>query len=174
LLAALFYAGYLLLVARARSHARSPFSTAEVMLWTTLACALVLLPLTLLAGEPLWPQSARGWAVLAGLALLSHGAGQGLIAYALAHLPATFSAVGLLVQPLAAAVFAWLLLAEPLGPLQGVGGAIVLAGIVICRLAAAAPAGKSLMSGTPSSPSMQAVPSAVRAQSPGKMERGET
>lgn len=129
--AALFYSGYLLGVSRLRRHA----SAVEVMWWTTLACAAALLPLTLLLGEPLWPQSARGWWMLMGLALVSQIAGQGLIAWALAHLPASFSSVSLLVQPVAAAVFAWILLAEPFGALQALGGAIVLGGIVTCRLA---------------------------------------
>lgn len=143
LLAAVFYAGYLLLVTRARSRAQNPFSAGEAMFWTTLACAGLLLPLMLLTGERLLPHSAQGWSVLAGLALLSHCAGQGLIAYALAHLPAAFSAVGLLVQPLAAAVFAWALLAEPLGARQAAGAAIVLAGILLCRLAVTAPSGET-------------------------------
>lgn len=129
LAAALFYSGYILLVARARSV----YSAAQTMWWTTLACAVLLLPITLLNGERLLPDSAQGWLVLAGMAFLSHCAGQGLIAYALAHLPAAFSAVGLLVQPLAAALFAWLLLTEPLGARQALGGAIILAGILICR-----------------------------------------
>ena len=73
--------------------------------------------------------------MLAGLALLSHVAGQGLIAYSMAQLPASFSAVGLLVQPVAAAGFAWWLLAEPFGPRQALGGAIVLGGILLCRQA---------------------------------------
>jgi drug/metabolite transporter (DMT)-like permease len=131
MVAAVFYAGYLLGVARSRAR----FSALAVMFWTTLATAAVLLPITLAAGETLWPASARGWAVLLGLALASHVAGQGLIAWALAHLPASFSAVGLLIQPLAAAFFAWALLGEPFGARQALGGAIVLAGIVICRLA---------------------------------------
>lgn len=126
---AVFYAGYLLTVSRQRRQV----STLDVMWWSTLACAAVLLPLTLLLGEPLWPQSARGWAVLAGMALLAQVAGQGLIAWAMAHLPASFSAVSLLVQPVAATTLAWLLLAEPFGPLQALGGAVVLGGIVMCR-----------------------------------------
>lgn len=141
LLAAVFYAGYLLLVAQSRT--RSASSTAAVMFWTTLACAALLLPLALLAGETLLPATLRGWTVLIGLALLSHCAGQGLIAYALAHLPTAFSAVGLLLQPLAAAVFAWLLLAEPLGPRQALGAAVVLAGILVCRFSVTAPAGET-------------------------------
>jgi len=41
------------------------------------------------------------------------------------------------VQPVAAAILAWVLLAEPFGALQALGGAVVIAGIVICRLAMA-------------------------------------
>jgi drug/metabolite transporter (DMT)-like permease len=99
---------------------------------TTLT-AIVLFPVALATGEPMLPETARGWWILVGLALVSHAAGQGLIAYALAHLPAAFSSVSLLFQPVMAALFAWLLLAEPLVPLQIVGGAIVLAGIYLAR-----------------------------------------
>jgi drug/metabolite transporter (DMT)-like permease len=130
-LAAVFYAGYLLGVSRVRRHA----SAEEVMWWSTLATALVLLPAMLLAGDTVWPASAGGWGVLLGLALVSQVLGQGLIAWGMAHLPAAFSSVSLLVQPVAAAVLAWLLLAEPFGAVQALGGAIVLAGIVACRLA---------------------------------------
>jgi drug/metabolite transporter (DMT)-like permease len=128
---AMFYAGYLLGVSRLRQSR----SAIEVMWWTTLACTLVLLPLVIALGEPLWPRSAQGWAVLVGMAWLSHVGGQGLIAYSMAHLPASFSAVSLLVQPVAATVFAWLLLDERFGTLQAIGGAVVLGGIVTCRLA---------------------------------------
>ena len=94
---------------------------------------LALLPVALAAGEALLPATAAGWLPLIGLALVSHVLGQSLIAYALAQLPAAFSSVSLLLQPATAALLAWLLLAEPLGPLQGLGAAIVAAGIVIAR-----------------------------------------
>jgi drug/metabolite transporter (DMT)-like permease len=128
---ALFYAGYQLTV----SHQRRDTSTIELMFWSTLACTVVLLPVTLATGEPFWPQSARGWCVLLGMALISQVAGQGLIAWAMAHLSAAFSSVSLLVQPVAAALLAWVVLSEAFGLLQALGGAVVLAGIVICRLA---------------------------------------
>jgi drug/metabolite transporter (DMT)-like permease len=79
------------------------------------------------------PSSAWGWGVLFGLALVSHALGQGLIAYALAHLPAAFSSVSLLFQPVMAAAFAWVLLSEPLVPLQMAGGLVVLLGIYLAR-----------------------------------------
>ncbi len=52
---------------------------------------------------------------------------------ALAHLPASLSAATLLIQPLTAAIMAWLILGEPIGPFQVVGGAILLGGIFIAR-----------------------------------------
>jgi drug/metabolite transporter (DMT)-like permease len=69
--------------------------------------------------------------------LITHAAGQGLIAYALAHLPAAFSSVGLLLQPVVAALFAWILLSEPLMALQIAGGLVVLAAIWLARRASA-------------------------------------
>ncbi len=64
---------------------------------------------------------------------MSHAAGQGLITYALAHLPAAFSSVSVLFQPVMAAVFAWVLLGEPLAPQQIAGGGVVLLGIYLSR-----------------------------------------
>jgi drug/metabolite transporter (DMT)-like permease len=86
-----------------------------------------------LSGEDLLPAVPEGWLVLIGLALISHVGGQSLIAYALAHLPAAFSSVGLLVQPVTAAFLAWLLLSETLGLAQVIGGIVVLGGIFVAR-----------------------------------------
>ncbi len=127
---AIFYAWYLLAVKRLRDRGAG---TLQLMAATSTITAIVLLPVALATGEPLLPASAAGWAKLLGLALISHAAGQGLIAYALAHLPAAFSSVSLLSQPVMAAVFAWILLAEPLVALQMAGGIIVLAGIYLAR-----------------------------------------
>jgi drug/metabolite transporter (DMT)-like permease len=127
---AIFYAGYLLAVKELRDRGAQ---TLEVMAVTTTVTALLLLPVALGSGEAFLPQSARGWLTLGALAWISHCAGQGLIAYSLAHLPAAFSSVSLLFQPVMAALFGWLLLGEALAPLQIAGGAIVLAGIYTAR-----------------------------------------
>src|SRR6185436_2520071 len=108
-------------------------STLQLMAITSTITAVLLLPAALASGEVFFPSSAYGWWVLIGLALISHAAGQGLIAYALAHLPAAFSSVSLLLQPVMAALFAWLLLAEGLVPLQIAGGIVVLFGIYLAR-----------------------------------------
>ena len=70
-----------------------------------------------------------------GLALVAQVVGQGLIAYALAYLPASFGSVVMLLQPLAAAVYAAWILGERLTATQFAGGAIVLAAIVLANRA---------------------------------------
>ena len=127
---AMFYAGYILAVKGLRDRGAS---TLHLMAVTSTLTAILLLPAALATGEAFFPTTTSGWLVLLGLALVSHAAGQGLIAFALAHLPAAFSSVGLLLQPVVAAIFAWVLLAEPLVGLQVAGGLIVLAGIYLAR-----------------------------------------
>ena len=127
---AMFYAGYILAVKGLRDRGET---TLHLMAVTSTITALFLLPVALASGEQMLPSSAFGWWMLIGLALISHAAGQGLIAYALAHLPAAFSSVSLLFQPVMAALFAWLLLSEGLVPLQIAGGIVVLFGIYLAR-----------------------------------------
>lgn len=129
---AMFYGGYILVVVRLRrAH-----SVATVMTWGAAVAALILFPLALAAGERLVPPSVGGWIALALLGLVCQAAAQGAIAYALAHLPASLSAVTLLIQPLTAAVMAWVILDEPIGAFQFAGGVLLLIGIFIARRSA--------------------------------------
>lgn len=126
---AVFLASLLIAVERLRRD----FSAGAIMLWTSTGTAAVLLPVALLTGEPMIAVTAQGWLMLLGLAVISHAAGQGLVVYALAHLPATLAATGLLFEPVAAALMAMLILAEPVTAWQMVGGGIILWGILIAR-----------------------------------------
>lgn len=129
LITALFFGSYM--VALASLRARVPAAT--VMFWSSLVTCLGLLPAAFIAGESIMPTTLPGLAVLIALAWVSQSAGQGLIAYALGHAPASFSALVILIEPLTAAVLGWLLLSERLGPLQLAGAAVVLAGILVAR-----------------------------------------
>jgi drug/metabolite transporter (DMT)-like permease len=129
-LTGVFYAGYMLAIKAARD---AQASTARLMAWSTTITAAALLPFALLDPHPLLPAAAHGWLILAGLALVTQVLGQGLIAYAFAHLPASLSSVSLLLQPVMATLFAWALFGEAIGPSQLVGGAVVLAGIWLAR-----------------------------------------
>jgi len=125
-----FYAGYMLAIKFARDAGAS---TPRLMAWSTTITAVALFPVAFFSPQPLLPAGAEGWLVLVGLAIVSQILGQGLIAYAFAHLPASLSSVSLLIQPVMAAIFAWIIFGEAIGPLQFVGGAVVLAGIWLAK-----------------------------------------
>ncbi len=129
LITAIFYGGYIVSVGRLRARLTTP----AIMAWSGLVTCAGLLPIALISGESLIAPTLHGWLVLFGLALISHAGGQSLIAYALAHLPAAFSSVSLLLQPAVAALLAWGILGEALGPVQGGGALLILAGIWLAR-----------------------------------------
>jgi drug/metabolite transporter (DMT)-like permease len=139
IITALFYAAYLLQIKRLRAGT----STARIMASTSVVTALIVLPVALLLGESIVPGSLRGWSIVLGLALVSHVAGQSLIAYALAHLPASLGSVSLLIQPLFSAFFAWLILGESIVALQIAGGITTLVGIGIAHRAGVLKAARS-------------------------------
>ncbi len=126
---AVFYAAYQLVIKEARDR----YATARLMAWSTTITGLALLPFALLAPGPFLPLQAAGWLPLLGLALLAQIGGQTVIAYASAHLPASLSSVSLLLQPLTAAVAAWLIFGEAIAPLQMLGGALLLWGIYLSK-----------------------------------------
>ncbi len=128
---ALFYAAYQVTVKKLRGTV----NTARIMAVSSVVTAAILLPIALLSGEVFFPLTMTGWVKVLGLALISQVAGQSLIAYALAHLPATLSSVGLLLQPVMAGMFAWILLGETLGAIAMVGAVLVLSGIRIATQA---------------------------------------
>lgn len=134
LITACFFGSYVIAVARVRGRV----AASTLMFYSSAVTALMLLAATLISGESLLPQSAGGWGVLVALAWISQAAGQGLIAYALGHLPASFSALAILIEPLTAAILGWAWLGEALTGWQAIGGAIVLAGIMVARRASPA------------------------------------
>lgn len=129
-LTGVFYAGYMLAVKSARD---AQASTVRLMAWSTTITAIALLPVAVLSPQPMLPHALSGWWVLVALAVVTQIMGQGLIAYAFAHLPASLSSVSLLIQPVMATLFAWVLFGENVGPAQLVGGAVVLAGIWLSK-----------------------------------------
>jgi drug/metabolite transporter (DMT)-like permease len=139
LVTAMFYAAYQIAIARARRAV----STARIMAVSGTVTALCLLPIALLSGERFFPETLQGWLIVAALALISQAAGQSLIAYALAHLPATFASVALLAQAVIAAALAWVLLGEALTAVSIAGGVLVLIGIRVSHTAEVTPGASS-------------------------------
>jgi drug/metabolite transporter (DMT)-like permease len=135
---ACFYAAYIVAVARLRTR----YSTGVVMFNSTVVFTVLLLPLALT--QKFLPDDLSGWAALVGCAVAAQTLGQGLIAYALAHLRPTFSSLGLLLQTLGAAASAWLVLGERLSAIQITGALVIVGAITLARsarnAAAASPA----------------------------------
>jgi drug/metabolite transporter (DMT)-like permease len=127
---ALWYALYFLTMAEGRKTE----TASRLMLWVSLVGAPLMLVLALALGEPILPADAVGWAACAGLGLM-HVTGQGSIAWAMGRLPTSTASVVVLVQPVVAAWLGWMLFAEPIGPLQGLGAAITLGGVVLAQWA---------------------------------------
>jgi len=103
------------------------------MFWTSACTALWLLPAAFLTEDKIVPQTLDGWLAVGGLAIISQVIGQGMISWALGLLPAAFSAVSLLVNPVASGLFAWIILGEALTAAQIGGGLAILAGIFVAR-----------------------------------------
>lgn len=130
---AFWYALYFLSMAEGRKTA----GAGQMMLWSGIVGAPLLLAAAVVLGEPLTPATAGGWAACIGLGLM-HVTGQGAIAWAMGRLPTSTASVTVLVQPVVAAALGWILFAEAIGPLQGLGAAVTLAGIVLAQWASRA------------------------------------
>ena len=134
-----FFGLYFLAVGAARLRTGAARVTFELSLVT----ALILLAVALVLESRMLPRSGAGWAVLLGLALVSHVGGQGLLSVALGRLPAAFSSLVMFLEALAAAGIAWAVLGEAVTPLQALGGLVILAGLWIARPRPAAPSAPS-------------------------------
>lgn len=129
IVAGVCYAGFILTASRLRGR----YSSATINLWTCAIGAPFLLLWALGSGQSLIPVSFAGWGLVIALGVISQATGQGFIVTALAHLPAGFSSVALLSAPVAAAIFAWAFLDEPISIQQLAGMAIVLFGIYMAQ-----------------------------------------
>lgn len=142
--AAVGYAAYLLIVRGLGGRV----GVGAVMYWATAGAAVFQLATTQAMGEALFPHTAQGWALLMALAIVVQVIGQGLIAWGVARLPIAMSTVLLWMQPLSAAVLAWMLFGEALGPFALAGAALILAGVFVVQRSRATP-GTSPAAGTP-------------------------
>ena len=125
---ALWYSGYFLAVQRARTSA----GAMRITFWATLVGVPLLGGVALILGEDMVPATAAGWAACVGLGVM-HVFGQGGVAWALGRLPASVTAVTILIQPIVAALLGWWIFGETLTPVQAAGGALVMAAIVLAQ-----------------------------------------
>ena len=127
LVAAIFYAAYILVIKKLTDF----LPPAHTLFFATLSTAIFLFPVGLIESESLFPSSYQGWLLLLAYAFVSQSLAQGLITFGISKLSAHLSSLTLLIQPVAAAIYGWLLLSETLNLWQALGGLIVLLGIYL-------------------------------------------
>lgn len=144
LAAAAAYASYLLIIKPVRAKLDGP----TVTLWSATVSAIALTVTALLRGETMIPSTALGWAIVLMLGLVSHAMGQGLTSIAVARAPVGLIALVILAQPPFSALFAWSVLGEAMTAVQMLGGAVILAAVLLSRPVTASPTIRIPPSGT--------------------------
>ena len=130
LLTGIAYSGFLLTL---RHGAGDQRRVAGPLFDATLACAVLIVPVGLVAGDLDLVPGLESHAWLVVLALTSQVFSWLLITVSLPRLPAVATSVLLTLQPVAAVFFAAILLGEDPSPLQLVGAAAILAGLVVAN-----------------------------------------
>jgi drug/metabolite transporter (DMT)-like permease len=125
-----FYAAYIVTLQRARLRV----DTSTFMAFSIASSLLVLLVVNLIMGTQLTGYTAATYGWLVALGLITHLTGWIAINYAMGHLRAAPSSVGLLGQSVVTALLAMPLLGEFLSDYQIIGGLLVLSGIFLANM----------------------------------------
>ena len=129
--ASVAYAFFTLALARARAG----MSARRVLAVVSFTCLAGFAFLALAQGHAFTGFPTRAWGSLLGLGLLVQVLAWWLISWGLGHVDANLGSIGLLVQPVATVGLGWLLLAEGVKPVQGLGSLLILAGIALAAFA---------------------------------------
>ncbi|MEQ9550462.1 MAG: DMT family transporter [Coleofasciculus sp. G3-WIS-01] len=128
-LSALFSAANLMLIEKLRAK----WDATTIIMWCCLVGLVVTFPVVLLTEDRLFPISGSGWLSVIGLAIVCQVVGQGLQAYSLKRLSSGLVGVFLLLDPVLAAMVAWVLFSEHLSLFNGFAFAVVLLGIYVAK-----------------------------------------
>jgi drug/metabolite transporter (DMT)-like permease len=126
-LAGLLYTGYLILVERTRGE----LQPLPLLFLASLFGAAMLLPAAITAGERIIPDD---WTGLFALALCSQVIGQGLLVYALGHVPPLIVGIAMLTQPALSALLGWIYYGESLTSRDWAGAAMIVIALVLVRM----------------------------------------
>jgi len=126
-LAGLLYTGYLILVERTRG-AVEPM---PLLFIASLFASAFLLPAAIIEGDRLFPAD---WGPLFALALCSQVAGQGLLVYALGHVPPLVVGIAMLTQPALSALLGYAYYDEAFTALDWSGAAAIVIALILVRL----------------------------------------
>ena len=87
----------------------------------------------MLMGESIWPPSAYAFLMLAIMGVVCHAFGQGISAYAVGSLGASVTSIVLVYGVAITVAGGWIFFGEVPNLTQAIGGALVLAAVILCR-----------------------------------------
>ena len=126
-LAGLLYTFYLILVERTRGE----LQPLPLLFLASMFGAMALLPVSLAMGERIFPDN---WTGLIALAVCSQLIGQGLLVYALGHVPPLVVGIAMLTQPALSALLGWVYYREALTARDWLGAAMIVAALILVKL----------------------------------------
>jgi len=129
LLSAIVIAAYLMLVERLGNR----FSTATIMFWRCGIATVLLLPILPFIEDRLFPYTGMGWFFIIFQSFFCQVFGQGLLAYSLSKLSSGVVAVTLLLDPVIASFFAWLIFNDQISSFDTIAFAVILLGIYLAQ-----------------------------------------
>lgn len=136
-LSALAYALYVILLSqRSARHQARELAAAQIV-WMAILGALWMLGLSVGTDRLQTLPSRMNWEIFAGLCYLGIVATSGMLflqAVAQRHVPASKAALVYAMEPVFAALFAWIMLAEGLGWRAALGGLLVVVAVVFSEM----------------------------------------
>ncbi|AIE85262.1 DMT family transporter [Fimbriimonas ginsengisoli] len=124
---ALLILPYLLLSQRVQEE----HGTARTVTWIYSSAAVCLWIVALSVGQQTVPSNPSMWLAVGGMALFPQLVGHTVFNWSLRHFTAGQVASATLLEPVFAAILAWIFLAERIDAPSALGGAILLAGVLV-------------------------------------------
>ena len=112
---------------------RGSLSTPVTMAWNMGLGAPMLLIYAAVVGEPIMARSAFGWGLLFAFALTINVIGLSIFTYTTGRLSASINAAALLIIPVLATTYGWIVFDESVSLSQGIAAALVLAGLFLTQ-----------------------------------------
>ncbi len=119
-------ASYVICVKKIRDRVQA----GALMFYSGLYCTIGMLFFSFLFGETFWPLTRMDVFSIFGQAVIVHVIGQGLLAYAMGKIPASYGALIMLLAPATAAQMGWIFFGEMLSIPKTIGITIILISII--------------------------------------------
>lgn len=130
LISAVFFTLYILFINRIGSRQ----SSIDIMLFSSASGAVFLMILCLITKENISIASYQSLILIVTMAWVNQLFGQTLLTSAISKLPSSFAALSILIDPVVATIFAWIILKESLNTTEICGAIIILISILCAHI----------------------------------------